>query len=97
MSVQQEKIKKLVELRAKARLGGGEKAIAKQHEKGKLTARERIDLLLDEGSFEEMDMFKLHRCTNFEWRKNNIWATVLLPEAEPSMAAWFMYSPKTSP
>ena len=69
MSVQQEKIKKLVELRAKARLGGGEKAIAKQHEKGKLTARERIDLLLDEGSFEEMDMFKLHRCTNFGMEK----------------------------
>ena len=69
MSVQQEKIKKLVDLRAKARLGGGEKAIEKQHEKGKLTARERIALLLDEGSFEEMDMFKLHRCTNFGMEK----------------------------
>ena len=46
MSNQSEKIKELVELRAKARLGGGEKAIAKQHEKGKYTARERIDMLL---------------------------------------------------
>lgn len=69
MSEQQNKIKKLVELRAQARLGGGEKAIARQHDKGKLTARERIALLLDEGSFEEMDMFKLHRCTNFGMEK----------------------------
>jgi methylmalonyl-CoA decarboxylase subunit alpha len=65
----EEKIKKLVELRAKARLGGGEKRIAAQHEKGKLTARERIDLLLDEGSFEEMDMFVTHRCTDFGLEK----------------------------
>lgn len=69
MSKQLEKIKELVDLRAKARLGGGEKAIIKQHERGKYTARERIDMLLDEGSFEEMDMFKLHRCTNFGMEK----------------------------
>ena len=69
MSVQTEKIKELVELRAKARMGGGEKAIEKQHAKGKYTARERIDMLLDPGSFEEMDMFKLHRCTNFGMEK----------------------------
>ena len=65
MSIQSEKIKELVEKREKARLGGGEKAIQKQHEKGKYTARERIALLLDEGSFEEMDMFVTHRCHNF--------------------------------
>ena len=65
MSTQLEKIKELIALRAEARLGGGEKAIAKQHEKGKYTARERIAMLLDEGSFEEMDMFVKHRCTNF--------------------------------
>ena len=65
MSNQLEKIKELIELRAKARLGGGEKAIEKQHAKGKYTARERIAQLLDEGSFEEMDMFVQHRCTNF--------------------------------
>ena len=57
MSTQAEKIQELIELRAKARQGGGDKAIAKQHEKGKYTARERIAMLLDEGSFEEMDMF----------------------------------------
>ena len=57
MSNQLEKIKELIERRAVARIGGGEKAIAKQHEKGKYTARERLAMLLDEGSFEEMDMF----------------------------------------
>ena len=48
-----------------ARLGGGVNRIAAQHSKGKLTARERVDLLLDEGSFEEFDMFVAHRCTDF--------------------------------
>ncbi|MEZ5769544.1 MAG: acyl-CoA carboxylase subunit beta [Paracoccaceae bacterium] len=48
-----------------ARKGGGERRIEAQHGKGKLTARERIEILLDEGSFEEFDMFKAHRCTDF--------------------------------
>ncbi|MBF6612001.1 MAG: methylmalonyl-CoA carboxyltransferase [Chloroflexi bacterium] len=52
-------------LRAKALLGGGERRIQQQHAKGKLTARERVDLLLDEGSFEEIDMFVTHRITDF--------------------------------
>ena len=65
MSKQLEKIKKLIELREKARMGGGEKRIEAQHSKGKYTARERIDMLLDEGSFEEFDMFVEHRSTNF--------------------------------
>ena len=65
----EDQIKKLVENRAKARLGGGEKRIAAQHDKGKLTARERISILLDEGSFEEMDMFVTHRCTDFGLEK----------------------------
>lgn len=69
MSNQLEKVKELIELRAQARLGGGEKAIEKQHAKGKYTARERIAQLLDEGSFEEMDMFVKHRCTNFGMEK----------------------------
>ena len=72
MSNQLEKIKELIERRAVARIGGGEKAIAKQHEKGKYTARERIAMLLDEGSFEEMDMFVEHRCTNFGMEKKHI-------------------------
>lgn len=65
----QDKIKQLIDLRAEAKLGGGAKRIESQHAKGKLTARERIDLFLDEGSFEEFDMFVTHRCTNFGMEK----------------------------
>ncbi len=61
----QDILAKLESKRAAARLGGGEKRIAGQHAKGKLTARERIDLVLDEGSFEEFDMFVEHRCIDF--------------------------------
>ncbi len=58
-------LSELEERRDAARLGGGQKRIDAQHGRGKLTARERIDLLLDEGSFEEFDMFVSHRCTDF--------------------------------
>ncbi len=58
-------LQRLEEKRAQARLGGGQRRIAAQHGKGKLTARERLELLLDPGSFEEWDMFKEHRCTDF--------------------------------
>jgi len=58
-------IRQLDAKRAQARLGGGEKRIASQHAKGKLSARERLELLLDEGSFEEWDMFVEHRCHDF--------------------------------
>jgi propionyl-CoA carboxylase beta chain len=61
----QEIIELLEQKRAAARLGGGQKRIDAQHAKGKLTARERIELLLDEGSFEEWDMFVEHRCVDF--------------------------------
>ncbi len=64
-----EKIKNLIDLRAEAKMGGGERRIAAQHAKGKFTARERIDMLLDEGSFEELDMFVTHRCNNFGMEK----------------------------
>ena len=69
MSQQLEKVKELIELREKARMGGGQKGIDSQHAKGKYTARERINMLLDEGSFEEFDMFMTHRCTNFGMEK----------------------------
>ena len=71
MSIQQENIARLVERRATARLGGGEKRIEAQHQKGTFTARERIAMLLDEGSFEEYDMFVQHRCTNFGMEKQH--------------------------
>jgi acetyl-CoA carboxylase carboxyltransferase component len=67
----QNKVKQLIDLRAKARLGGGQKRIDTQHAKGKFTARERIEMLLDEGSFEEMDMFVTHRCNNFGMEKES--------------------------
>lgn len=65
----QQKVKNLIDLRLQAKLGGGEKRIASQHAKGKFTARERIEMLLDEGSFEELDMFVTHRCNNFGLEK----------------------------
>ena len=51
--------------RKDARLGGGEKRVEAQHQKGKLTARERLEVLLDRNSFEEFDMFVTHNCTDF--------------------------------
>ena len=62
-------LQQLENRRDAARLGGGQKRIDTQHAKGKLTARERIEVLLDEGSFEEFDMFKAHRCTDFGMEK----------------------------
>ncbi len=65
-------IQELERKRARARLGGGEKRIATQHAKGKLTARERIEILLDPGSFEEWDMFVEHRSSDFGMAKQKI-------------------------
>jgi len=67
-----EKIKELREKKKQARLGGGEERITAQHKKGKLTARERIDLLLDKDSFVELDAFALHHCTDFGMEKKRI-------------------------
>lgn len=64
-----QKVAELIEKRVIAKKGGGEKRIDSQHAKGKYTARERIQMLLDEGSFEELDMFVTHRCTNFGLEK----------------------------
>ncbi len=61
----EEKVQNLAKLREQAKQGGGAKRIEAQHTKGKLTARERIDLLLDPGSFEELDPFVTHRATEF--------------------------------
>lgn len=69
MEQQIDKIKGLIDKREEAKLGGGVKRIESQHKKGKYTARERIDMLLDDGSFEEFDMFVTHRCTNFNMEK----------------------------
>ena len=66
------KIEKLRGLKGQARLGGGQERIDRQHAKVKLSARERLDLLLDEGSFQELDMFVTHRCTDFGMDKKKI-------------------------
>ncbi len=58
-------VERLEKMRSQARLGGGQKRIDAQHAKGKLTARERLELLLDDGSFEEWDLFVEHRCSDF--------------------------------
>ncbi|MFN0263897.1 acyl-CoA carboxylase subunit beta [Tepidamorphus sp. 3E244] len=62
----------LAERRDVAKLGGGEKRIEAQHGRGKLTARERLTLMLDEGSFEEFDMFVEHRCTDFGMQESKV-------------------------
>jgi propionyl-CoA carboxylase beta chain len=62
----------LEEKRAQARLGGGKRRIDAQHAKGKLTARERLEILLDPGSFEEYDMFVEHRCLDFGMEKQKV-------------------------
>ncbi len=67
----EDKIKELLDKRELAKMGGGQKRIDSQHKKGKLTARERIDLLLDEGSFEEFDMFVTHNCHDFGLEKES--------------------------
>ena len=82
MDQQESKIEKLANRVALAHLGGGEDRIAKQHAKKKLTARERINYLMDEGSFEEMGVLVTHRTTDFgmeneqyyrRWCDNGLW------------------------
>lgn len=68
----EDKIKELEKINLEAELGGGEEKIAQQHAKGKMTARERIAYLLDEGSFEEIDKFVVHRCHDFGMDKKKI-------------------------
>jgi len=69
MSIE-EKVQKLIHKREEARLGGGEKRIQAQHEKSKMTAYERLQILLDPDSFEEYDMFVTHQCHDFDMQKN---------------------------
>src|SRR4029078_2990308 len=64
-SAMKEIVEKLEQRRAKAREGGGKARVEAQHKRGKLTARERIDLIMDKGSFEEFDMFVEHRTSEF--------------------------------
>ena len=72
MGIVEDKIRDLKAREAKVLEMGGEKAIAGQRKKGKLTARERLDLLFDKDTFREIDMFVNHRCVNFEMEKVDI-------------------------
>ncbi|QBY01046.1 acyl-CoA carboxylase subunit beta [Rhodophyticola sp. CCM32] len=74
-------LQELEHRREEARLGGGANRIDSQHAKGKLTARERVELLLDEGSFEEYDMFITHRCTDFGMAKTK-------PQGDGVVTGW---------
>ena len=65
-----------------AKLGGGTKKIEDQHSRGKLTARERMDQLFDEGTFVELGMFARHDCTDFGMEKRRPWEMVSLPDME---------------
>lgn len=72
MSTVQEKIDLMRAKQEKVMLGGGDSRIEKQHEKGKMTARERINMFFDEGTFVELDQFVTHRCTNFGMEKKSL-------------------------
>ena len=90
-------IEELEAKRSHARLGGGEKRIAAQHAKGRLTARERLTVLLDPGSFEEYDMFVEHNCADFGMEQQKIPGDGWSPDRARSTAGWSMSSPRTSP
>ena len=94
----QQMLEELERRRAAARLGGGQRRIEAQHAKGKLTARERIELLLDAGSFEEWDMFVEHRCDRLRHgRAARSRATAWSPATARSTAGWSSSSARTSP
>ena len=75
-------------LNKEASLGGGLNRIEKQHACGRMTARERIEMLLDKGTFNELDKFVVHRCTNFGMDKNKIPGDGM----ERSMVVWYLFT-----
>lgn len=80
-----------------ASLGGGVEKIEKQHESGKMTARERIEMLLDKGTFVELDKLMVHRCTNYGMDKNKIPGDGIYPATERLTVARYSFTPMTSP
>src|SRR6202047_3061616 len=74
----EEKLAQLEELRQEAVHAGSEQAVAKQHERGKYTARERVQKLLDPGSFQELDTYVRHRTTEFDMQKNRPWGDAVV-------------------
>lgn len=88
---------KLEEMRKQSRLGGGADRIKKQHESGKLTARERIEFFLDPGTFQEIGPFVTHDCTDFGMEEKRFLEMESSREWGESMAGSFSSLPKTSP
>ena len=93
----QDILDQLEKKRAAARLGGGQKRIDAQHKKGKLTARERLEVLLDEGTFEEWDMFVEHRCADFGMADQKIPGDGVVTGYGMINAAWCSCSARISP
>jgi acetyl-CoA carboxylase carboxyltransferase component len=89
----QDRLAELQRLKESSQLGGGAERIEAQHKRGKLTARERIDLLLDEGSFEEMDAFVTHRSSEFGLDKQRISPTPSSRVTARSTAVSFTSTP----
>ena len=90
-------IDRLEERRESARAGGGQARIDAQHKRGKLTARERVELLMDRDSFQELDMFVEHRSTDFGMEKSHIAGDGVVTGWAPSTAAPSSPSPRISP
>ena len=89
-------IQTLEDKRAQARLGGGQRRIDSQHAKGKLTARERIEVFLDAGSFEEWDMFVEHDCNEFGMAEQKVPGDGVIPATAPSTERKFSCSARIS-
>lgn len=90
-----EKIEELQQIRRTIEQGGGADKIKKQHESGKKTARERLAMLFDEGSFVEIDAFVKHRCNEFNMPKTEAPVKALLPDTEPWTADWSTHTLRT--
>ena len=93
----QEKIAELHDLKEATKLGGGLARIEAQHKKGKLTARERLDLLLDPDTFNELDMFVTHRATDFGLDEQRIPGDGVVRGMGRLMVARSTFSHRTSP
>ena len=88
---------KLKDMREKALAAGGEARIKKQHEKGKLTARERVELFLDDGSFTELDAFVMHDCSDFGMEQQKILGDGVITGLVLSTEDLYMFSLKILP
>src|SRR5687768_1805664 len=80
---------KLSELNQKAEASGGPERARRQHEQGKLLARERLDILLDAGSFVELDRLRTHGCTDFQMQEQKFLGDAVVPVMAPSRVGWF--------